>query len=203
MLVAVPQSALDRLATISDAFGGNRGANTEAMDSLNERRGLVRDAFQMALDHPLLGVGPGEFQDYRVQKMRNPDGSAKHFIPSHNTFLEIAADEGFVGLLFYLTFLGGIYITLRKTRKLAASRTGPDWDMVSSILVCLEAAFIYFTLCAAFMTCDQHPQQFVLGGMAIALERVVRAAVQLPQQTAATVPEMAIPVLRRRPTLAR
>ena len=48
----------------------------------------------------------------------------------------------------------------------------------------LEAALAYFVVCAAFMTCDRHPQQFVLAGIAISLEAILLAAAAQHGQSA-------------------
>lgn len=59
-------------------------------------------------------------------------------------------------------------------RNLNADGEHPQSALVSQITVALEATLAYFAVCAAFMTCDRHPHQFVLAGLAIALERVMR-----------------------------
>jgi hypothetical protein len=38
--------------------------------------------------------------------------------------------------------------------------------------LCLEAALISFMVTAAFLNCDRYPYLFVLGGLALALERM-------------------------------
>jgi hypothetical protein len=68
--------------------------------------------------------------------------------------------------------------------------------MMSQIVVCLESALVYFTVCAAFMTCDRHPHQFALAGLAIALERMARAQSSMDTLVA---PNTAVPIIQHRP----
>ena len=180
---ALPQSTLDRFATLGNSFGlsdvekqAQMGGLSEADQSLLERKDLVKDAIQMAVQHPIFGVGPGEFVDYRAKEMRNPDGTTKPYLPSHNTFLQVASEIGIVGLFLYLAFLISICFSVSRIRKMNREKLHPDWQLISQITLCIEAAMAYFCVCAIFMTCDRHPHQFVLAGIVIALERMLVAA---------------------------
>jgi O-antigen ligase len=170
--IALPSSSVERLATIFDSFDSDKiGRGTsEAMDSVAERRELLRDALSMIAHHPIFGVGAGEFLDYRIKNLKNPDGSPKRYFPSHNTYLNIAAETGIVGVLLYVVFLYSIFSTIRKTRKMNQSHTHPEAMLISQIQLAVEAALVYFSTCAIFMTCDRHPHQFVLAGIALSLE---------------------------------
>jgi hypothetical protein len=86
--------------------------------------------------------------------------------------LEISSEEGVLGLLIYLAFLGLIYGRIRKCVQLNAPNSYPEWAEGRQIAVCLEASFVYFLVCTFFMTCERHPQQFLIAGLALALERI-------------------------------
>ena len=49
-------------------------SSDEAMASVAERRDLLRDAIQMTITHPIFGVGPGEYPDYRAPIHGSPIG---------------------------------------------------------------------------------------------------------------------------------
>jgi len=196
MLFVLPSATLERLKTIADAFTSEAAAqqlpSTEAMDSTMERRDLMKDAITITLRHPVTGVGPGEFPEYR-STLLYANGQPKRFFPSHNTYLQISSESGIPGLIIYLFFLTAIYRTLRRIRKLNASHTHPQWLLVNQITVGLEAALVYFMICAFFMTCDRHPHQFILAGMAIALERVLQYGLKQSPGPVSQ-PRMAVPV---------
>lgn len=178
-IAVLPRETLSRFGTIVDSFEinsiGQNGQTSEAMASTAERHDLIMDALQMTRSNPLFGVGPGEFPDYRFKYLRYSNGAPKHYFPSHNTYLQIASETGIPGVIIYVFFLWSLYRTIRRTHKLNAISNHPDSRFIGQICVALQAAFVYFAACAVFMTCDRHPHQFVLAGMAIALERLLKA----------------------------
>lgn len=171
-VMVLPPSTLQRLSTLMDAFNPSPvyEGMTEAEASALERHEIVRDAIATTLANPLVGIGAGMFAQYRYEKMLYPDGKHKPYLPTHNTWLEISSESGIPAVLLYLVFLFTIYNQTRNTRKLIAGRNTPLAEMLSSIVLCLEGALIYFAVCATFMTCDKHPHQFAMAGFAIALQ---------------------------------
>jgi len=67
--------------------------------SRQARKDLMREAFRTFLDHPLTGVGAGQFKNY------NPPGRLEPWRESHNVMLQIAAELGIFGLLTFLLLL--------------------------------------------------------------------------------------------------
>ena len=66
--------------------------------------GVVRDVF---FEHPFFGVGLGNFRDaYFAQEQWLHVELAYPSLHAHNTYLELLADTGGVGLLAYVSFLG-------------------------------------------------------------------------------------------------
>lgn len=186
-ILVLPPAIVTRLSTVIEAFSGPDASAaqspeglTEAAASSAERHELVQDALETVIRHPFTGIGAGMFVQYRYDIMRRPDGSHKPYLPAHNTYLEIASECGFPGVLFYLIFLGSIYGSIRRTRILSAARTTAESDLIWSTALCLEAAFVYFAVCATFMTCDKHPHQFLLAGFAIALQRIASSQLGTP-----------------------
>jgi O-antigen ligase len=186
MIAILPNAILTRFATITKSFNTEtimeESGGDEAMASVAERRELVLDAIRMTIAHPVFGVGPGEYPDYRAQFLDTHSGGHKRFFPSHNTYLQVSSEEGIPGLLCYLAFLGGIYWTIRRSMRLNQPGSHPDWVVGRRIGVALEAALVYFAICAAFMTCERHPHQYVLAGMALALYRISMFRVSQTQQ---------------------
>lgn len=174
----LPQSAVDRLATIVDSLNEERVATmsttSEAMASTRQRRELFQDTVDATLAHPVFGVGPGQFQVYRFDYLK------KLYFPSHNTYGQIASETGLPGLLLYVTFLASILYSNRRSRKILGSATDPDALQLKRISVHLDAALAYFAVCAFFMTCDRHPHQFVIAGLSIAVYSLSKARLRAP-----------------------
>ena len=108
-------AALARYQTLVDKL---KGAGAAEDNSLNERAELGRQAWDLFLDHWVLGVGPGEFQ---VESGFIPlEG---HLLPPHNTFLQIACEQGIVGLVA-TTLMG---LTVARTMAMGYRRAqSPD-----------------------------------------------------------------------------
>ena len=175
--VTVPGAALARLATITGALSTDVGPGaSEASDSVAERRELQEDALRMLASHPLFGVGPGQYMNFRHDTLVE-NGVHKKYFPAHNTYLQIGAESGAIGLLLYLAFLWNIHSALRRVRKINLPDSHPDWQLVERITLCLELSFVFFCVCSTFLNCDHYPHIFVVGGLAVALERLTRAAV--------------------------
>jgi O-antigen ligase len=72
----------------------------------NDARTLVSAiALSYGMESPLFGIGPGHIE-YRLEMI------------SHNSFTEIFAETGFIGLIIYLTILlYGLYVQIYRFKK--------------------------------------------------------------------------------------
>ena len=97
------------------------GATAASRDSTGGRSTLVRNGIEIALDHPLIGVGIGGFQQAYAEKLdlktRRPPAAA-----SHTTPVTVAAETGFPGLVLLAWFVAAA--------ALAAFRGGRDATLV-------------------------------------------------------------------------
>ena len=85
MLIALPGAALQRFSTIFESLDSQslvaRGYMSEATASTLTRKDLWADAIDTTLKHPVLGVGPGQFVEYRFRNYRREDGGSKQYLP--------------------------------------------------------------------------------------------------------------------------
>lgn len=174
IFLVLPHSSIQRLGTITQALDSDdQGPGSDGPDSsVVERRDLMKDAIRMAVTHPVFGVGPGQFGQYRFNHYKRANGKPKVWFPAHNTYLQMASESGIAGLILYVSILLGIYKVIRRVRKLNADRPLPSATQFGWMCLCLEAALISFMVTAAFLNCDRYPYLFVLGGFALALERM-------------------------------
>lgn len=90
-LPLIPGSYWHRLSSITDETQDETG-------SREARRTLLRESFTAFLQHPLTGVGAGQFKNY------DPEGREQPWRESHNVLLQVAAELGLLGV-FTLLFL--------------------------------------------------------------------------------------------------
>ncbi|MDG1482893.1 MAG: O-antigen ligase family protein [Myxococcota bacterium] len=75
--------------------------------SLTERRLLLEQGLQVFRDHWLLGAGPGNGP--MASGYTSLTGRLR---PVHNSYLEVASEQGIIGLLFMSMFLGAVAWTM-------------------------------------------------------------------------------------------
>ncbi|RFP63497.1 O-antigen ligase domain-containing protein [Hymenobacter lapidiphilus] len=132
--------------------GENFGKHLEATYKLEDVSGMERvyrwvAAARMAADKPLVGSGPNtfypEYKRYTVRSFRtyvsdNPEKST-----THNYFLLLLAEQGFPGMLLFITLVGAALITIETLYH----RTTPGSEYRAVLLACgLSFVIIVFHL---------------------------------------------------------
>jgi putative inorganic carbon (HCO3(-)) transporter len=116
MIAAVmfaPPELTARLSTLS-AFAGDGGA-TMADNSFQRRTVEVTMAFNMFLDHPIIGIGADNYRPYYpiyIREYGSPVESVER--NAHSYYLEVAAEHGLIGL--GLVF-GMIWLSIKRIRQ--------------------------------------------------------------------------------------
>lgn len=96
-------------------------------------------AFSAFLAHPLLGIGPGQYNQY-VEGLK-AKGSYPTYFPNydpHSTYFGLLAETGILGMLSFLLVLGALYQMWR--------RMTVETDLEKGIQLGLAAIFIFFLL---------------------------------------------------------
>lgn len=174
----IPASYFDRIGTIGQVF--SIGSDTAQVDaSIQGRTSELIVGVQMFHDHPLVGVGPGNYPgryveyspdvglDYRAE-LRQP-----HSLP-----VEVAAELGILGLTWWalaIILFGGAL-----TRCLRSSRAADDHDM-SDHLEALAIALVGFLVTALFLHLDFARFFWMMVGLTAASMRLARVRAGLAQ----------------------
>lgn len=135
---------------------------------LVHRWDAFRANWRMFLDNPLLGVGPFMAMDnYAQYKPEDALWYTRQMLDSHNQYLQLLAEKGIFGLLFFMGFIVLIWRRLsRCVKQPAATETG-------AILLGLKAGLVaYLIACLAAQA--THELQFWLTlGLALALLNIL------------------------------
>ena len=74
--------------------------------SLEARRELLKESIRLSFQHPLFGVGPGNFP-----------AATESWRVTHNTYTELSAEGGFPALILFVVILGLAFRNVRRVRK--------------------------------------------------------------------------------------
>ncbi len=79
---------------------------------------MWQSAFHMFQDHPVLGVGLGQYKSNYQEKYILPEAKEREIGHAHNNFIQMAAENGAVGLAGFLVLISGfIGVSLWRFRK--------------------------------------------------------------------------------------
>jgi putative inorganic carbon (HCO3(-)) transporter len=130
-----------------------------AQANVESRLTSWRAALVMAQDHPLIGVGPGNFQLYYFVATGHPPGSVSYV--AHNAYLEVAAELGLPALMLFVAFLGRSYHRLRQAIRWDAGPPGFASAVAAALVVAIVGAFT--------LSEEYYAPLWLLGGLATVL----------------------------------
>src|SRR4029434_1904727 len=87
-LPMLPQSFWERMESITDE-------SKDKTHTREARRELMIEAWHTFLEHPITGIGAGQFQNFN-----GPEKAVKLRV-THNAFLQVAAEIGIFGVAFF------------------------------------------------------------------------------------------------------
>lgn len=109
---------MHRMSTITD----------NKYQSNSERLLMWNSAWNMFKDHPVLGVGLGQYKNNYQQKYISPKAKEPNLEHAHNNFMQMLAENGMVGFLGFMTTF--TYIIWHNFRKFLTSKN------IYSIAIC-------------------------------------------------------------------
>jgi probable O-glycosylation ligase (exosortase A-associated) len=148
-------------------------------------------ASKIALDYPVMGVGP------RNSTALMPSyGSLDTGRVVHSLYLQLAADSGFVGVGLYLAMVIRFLIATRNTRRICRGRDDEPARLARSLAAGLEASMVLFLVGAVFLSLEAFELPFLVMLMGFQLEWIMRQrakeAVDGVSDAAETTPESAV-----------
>ena len=144
---AVPAGAL---AAVLLTVGPSR---MESMDDKEKstagRFESWQEGLEMFREHPLTGVGSGQWQQY-------------HYLLAHNAFVQTMGESGMSGLFFFI----GIFYTILRPLSAFASRL-PD-RLEKSTALAVFCAFVAFLTASFTLTTTQFDLTYIFAGLTAA-----------------------------------
>jgi len=145
VLPVVSPFFLDRLVSIVDArhLVGDPSGYQQADGAMRGRTTEMLAALHVFRDHPLVGVGPGQFAPFYFQKYAaSADIKFRDInVPrrAHNLYLELAAEWGALGLGVFVAIGGLLARSLWRARSRLLGRDGHGADLAAALCLSLLA----------------------------------------------------------------
>ena len=179
VLPVMPQAFWARMASITDAEKDPTGSRAE-------RKELLKLGWEVFLEHPITGVGAGQFQNLDVP------GQPKRWRETHNAPLQVASELGFFGVVvFMFLIVRGFsaaswtrrqlaWIYQRRTRKRTrdTEEDGLDQDeraFLQTHGAAMVAAMAGWFVCAFFASVAYNWTFYYILGLSVAARDLVRA----------------------------
>ncbi len=164
-----PRGLWGRLQTLAaNSLTAPRAQIADA--SIRDRQHEMRTGWLMFRAHPLLGVGPGNYESeyLRYSALAGGSGDTRVRDP-HSLYIQIAAETGLAGLAAFLALLVAAYRLMERGRRRAA-RLGATH--LAGLVAALELAVGLYLLLSTFLH-DAYFRHFLLllalGGLGASL----------------------------------
>jgi O-antigen ligase len=161
VLAFLPQSLLQRYGTLFT----NETDDQEAVQSTAARAHLLRASIQFTIQHPVFGVGPGEFSDYEAENAKS-EGKRGAWAVTHNAYTQVSSEAGVPALLF---FLAAIVMTFRTFgRVYRAARARPELRPMAMACLCCQLSLVGFCTAILFLSLAYTVYLPTMSGLAMA-----------------------------------
>ncbi|MGH9573465.1 MAG: O-antigen ligase family protein [Candidatus Acidiferrales bacterium] len=137
---AAPGVFWERIQTIWSASAPANAVSASADASEEERSAVLVTSLRYTLEHPIFGLGLGNFSVARGTETGVPSG----WLGTHNTFTQLSSEAGIPALLIFLVLLGSSIRSMwRIARSERASQGSSEIDLMARAALVSLAAFIF------------------------------------------------------------
>jgi O-antigen ligase len=170
--LVLPQTFQQRIGALSDA--ASSGGSSLEDSSLRGRKSENLAGLQMWTDHPLLGVGPDNFElHYQTYSATIGIDRRPQARSAHNLYLESLAETGLLGAL---AFLGVLWLALTGAWRARSRLEGRDALLGEGLLMALGA----FLICAVTLHSAYARYQWIFLGLGLAAGCLARRPARRP-----------------------
>jgi putative inorganic carbon (HCO3(-)) transporter len=165
-IALLPTTYLERMSTFGQIWHGLRGQHVED-SAIRGRISEVRSALMMVGDHPLIGVGSGNYEILYPGYARIVALDPRHEErAAHSLYLEVAAENGVIGLAVFGGLLGFAMVGIEHTRKAFAARGETE---LRQLATAFAISFAGFLIGSVFLHLSYPRFLWLLVGIALAI----------------------------------
>jgi len=170
LAIALPPQVRERFTTILGRHNVQE-SETAAEASSEARMYLLKTSLKFTIQHPLFGVGPGQFTEVEGLTARE-NGQRGSWHETHNTYTQVSSEDGIPALIFFMAALITTYRMLNRVYR--KSRAMPQTEQNRRIAVtafCAMLSLVAFCSSIFFLSLAYRFYLPALTGIAIALTR--------------------------------
>jgi len=161
----LPDNARVRLMTL---VGG--AEHEEAKESQESRAYLFRKSIDYTLQHPILGVGPGQFPNYEGRQSIE-QGKLGNWHATHCSWTQISSECGIPALLFMILGIGSAIAGVNSVYKQARMQ---GFKEIETTCFCYMTSMVGLIVALTFLANAYRSYLPIMVGMAIAINRVAK-----------------------------
>ena len=173
----LPERIKHRFMTIFNPEEITSPEDVGSAESAHLRKLLFFRSLRFTLEHPLLGVGPGQFIQADVNYAAERHEKAIWLYP-HNAYTETSSETGLLGAALFIVAFFGSQVGLRRIRK-----RGPDL-LTRRMALFIHLALIVSAVGAFFLTLGYSGIIWVLMGVSGTFKMAVARQAKLAQGAA-------------------
>lgn len=182
LFVTAPQGYWDQMRSLTEPTEDYNWTSPYGRKAVAER------GLGYMLDHPVLGVGVGNFQRAEgvlaeVSRQRAQMGVGYRWTAAHNSFIQAGAEMGIPGLLLFCALVFGPIVGLTRLRQRmsrAWRRVGPEHRFLYDMATFLPVSLVGFAVAGFFVSFAYHDVLYILtvyvAATYLGVRRLVRAS---------------------------
>lgn len=178
MVLLLPSETFHRLtyiATHSENIRVATGEDATALSSQMQRERLFLHSVKLTLQHPLFGVGPGQFTAAASDE-QGKKGELADWRGTHNSYTQVSSETGFPGLIFYSAVIAiCLRMNYRVYRQVVGRKGLEDYVGLS---YCLFLSTVVYAISTFFFHIAYSAYLPVLVGMSVATHFAARPVLE-------------------------
>jgi O-antigen ligase len=148
-----------------------------AIGSSLSRWTLLKDSMALTIQHPLLGVGAGQFQNAQDDMAQKRGELKGQWLLTHNSYTQVSSEGGVPAFLFYAATLVFCFAGLRRPIRSGSYRDPVLADVVQLSLA-LRASLVAYAVSTCFISAAYTNLLPVLAGLIVVFDRTVYERIQ-------------------------
>ncbi len=140
--------------------------------SAEERKRLLQESIDLTFEHPLFGVGPGNFPTAAFNEATAKGIKHNVWMATHNSYTQISCETGLPGLILLILVIGASFRNLVVVMK-GSSPTAESPDPAAhSAAKALLLSLVVVCVCIFFLAVAYEFTIYVWAGLTVGLRRV-------------------------------